>query len=98
MVVFVDLDEESEPPQTHSYHHPYHSYHGHGYHSHIGLEGAQAQQPPPPPTAPSSDIKPGSMPNSNGSPVLGTDTSLQPLAARESPNQNAMTEALGCYP
>ena len=95
MVLFVDLDEENEPPQTHGYHHSYH--HGYtGYLGHPALEGAQAQQQPP--TASSSDTRPGVVPNGNGSPALGADTSHQPQTARENPNQNAMTEALGCYP
>ncbi|RYP11621.1 hypothetical protein DL765_007669 [Monosporascus sp. GIB2] len=37
------------------------------------------------------------MSDNNGSSLSGVDPS-KPLAARGNPNQNAMTEALGCYP
>ena len=93
MAVFVDLDEETEPPQPHGYH----SYHGFQPHPYPGVEGEQIKQLP---ASPSFTNKPDAVSNSNGSPMSGVDpsSSHQPHAALEDLNQSAMTEALGCYP
>ncbi|RYP45535.1 hypothetical protein DL768_008127 [Monosporascus sp. mg162] len=85
MALFVDLDEETEPPKRNGY------YHLHG----VNLEwhNGQAKEAS---TAPSSAPS-ATMSDNNGSSLSGVDPS-KPLATRENPNQNAMTEALGCYP
>ncbi len=87
MALFVDLDEESEPPQARGYHRP------------CGVtpewNGGQTKELP---TAPSSEVSPATLSNQNGSLTWSVDPAQQPQPAREISNQNAMTEALGCYP
>lgn len=90
MAVFVDLEEESEPPQTNS---GYYHLDGSGKPDWNEWQGDLPAHEQP--TAPSAEVLPATVSNPNGAPTSGVDPA-QP--ARENPNQTAMTEALGCYP
>lgn len=95
MAIFVDLDEESEPPQAHGYYH-----HPHGLQPEWNNGGKESESS----TVPSLEVLPhngGSLTSDNDADPsqphaagTGTGTGADSLDL----NKNAMTEALGCYP
>lgn len=86
MAVFVDLDEEAEPPNPQS--HPYH------HHIVAAQPEWHADQ-----TRQQQLLADGDAAAANGT-IHGTESceSKEVSKSRENANRNAMTEALGCYP
>jgi hypothetical protein len=84
MALFVDLEEEPEPPQAHQYHH------GHGVKPEWSGELARQLQ-----LSTGSGMVAGS---DGGNSRLEPKGLSGPPPAEDEANRNGMTEALGCYP
>lgn len=90
MVVFLDLEDESEPPE----HYRYHAHHAH---AHLTTSAARWSNF----EASTKSMNPFRRGNEVGvaSLVLALARGVDGTGeVRENPNRNKMTEALGCYP